>query len=488
MGETWILKPIRPCKHRKIKCGEEKPGCSNCERNGDTCDYSIVLNWQGRNRKGGPAGNMLGTSSFSTVQYRPEPKTKARKEHGDKQPGMVNSITVESSPNLVPNPTLGKRLSNYTDAGTEAPIGPQFGETPPHSAGLPPIRDIDPSLSRIRTQNAESYPSPAESNMGSPPGSSFPITPNKNCHRSSSSDPMPPPFSGSSHQQPPILQGLVGHSRQQSLEDHRAKRMRTSPVVDVFEHPKAQQQSYNADSYFTAPSYMSRPKPPGLTPVNSCSPLHVTQRIPPTPANSSGSDDHHHNYAKPSPPYTGSPNTRRVSIQSLVSGTSPAASPGDAPGDSGFQCRLIDTIGSLSKKRTYGFDHGLPDQDIPNNKDEDILSPYTPKTTAASPSSFSGMDFDFNLDGNPSEFGFLLDLPTEVQQQTQQEVKSYYSRIVKVEISTSLGPLPPELQSHQMNLLYFHHFVDHTARILVPYDCSENPFKTLLPKSMFPSF
>jgi hypothetical protein len=32
-----------------------------------------------------------------------------------------------------------------------------------------------------------------------------------------------------------------------------------------------------------------------------------------------------------------------------------------------------------------------------------------------------------------------------------------------------------------MNLLYFHHFIYHTGRILVPHDCPENPFRTVLP-------
>lgn len=33
-----------------------------------------------------------------------------------------------------------------------------------------------------------------------------------------------------------------------------------------------------------------------------------------------------------------------------------------------------------------------------------------------------------------------------------------------------------------MNLLYFHHFLNHTARILVPHDCSANPFRNILPQ------
>lgn len=36
-----------------------------------------------------------------------------------------------------------------------------------------------------------------------------------------------------------------------------------------------------------------------------------------------------------------------------------------------------------------------------------------------------------------------------------------------------------------MNLLYFHHFLNHTARILVPHDCERNPFRLILPESTF---
>ncbi|RYP54916.1 hypothetical protein DL768_000480 [Monosporascus sp. mg162] len=40
-----------PCKSRKIKCGEERPGCLNCQRTGENCDYSIRLNWDGHRGK-----------------------------------------------------------------------------------------------------------------------------------------------------------------------------------------------------------------------------------------------------------------------------------------------------------------------------------------------------------------------------------------------------------------------------------------------------
>ncbi len=38
---------------------------------------------------------------------------------------------------------------------------------------------------------------------------------------------------------------------------------------------------------------------------------------------------------------------------------------------------------------------------------------------------------------------------------------------------------------NKMNLLYFHHFINHTARILVPHDCEKNPFRQILPGSEY---
>lgn len=61
----------------------------------------------------------------------------------------------------------------------------------------------------------------------------------------------------------------------------------------------------------------------------------------------------------------------------------------------------------------------------------------------------------------------------------------YYSFPVHINIPRNLTPLPAQLLDYPMNLLYFHHFLNHTARILVPHDCSDNPFRMVLPSSEF---
>ena len=54
---------------------------------------------------------------------------------------------------------------------------------------------------------------------------------------------------------------------------------------------------------------------------------------------------------------------------------------------------------------------------------------------------------------------------------------------IDMEIPRAYLPLPDLLSAKPMNLLYFHHFINNTARILVAHDCDSNPFRTLLSAS-----
>jgi hypothetical protein len=68
------------------------------------------------------------------------------------------------------------------------------------------------------------------------------------------------------------------------------------------------------------------------------------------------------------------------------------------------------------------------------------------------------------------------------------EPDGYYGKPVPIKIPNPLLPLPGQLLANSMNLLYFHHFLNHTARILVPHDCTMNPYRTVLPNSKKFSF
>lgn len=108
-----------------------------------------------------------------------------------------------------------------------------------------------------------------------------------------------------------------------------------------------------------------------------------------------------------------------------------------------------------------GLDRGLPDLDLPRNDDSAAIQ----------------IDLSNNEEFiSNSDVGSKLNLNDGI---------SYYSQPVPVSIPRSLGPLPAFLSDNLMNKLYFHHFLNHTARILVAHDCSHNPFREILPQSTY---
>ncbi|KAF2280749.1 C6 zinc finger domain-containing protein [Westerdykella ornata] len=114
---------------------------------------------------------------------------------------------------------------------------------------------------------------------------------------------------------------------------------------------------------------------------------------------------------------------------------------------------------------TYGYDRGCPDLDIPKNDDDNAITMFTPPSET--------MDYE---DGGP--YGIA-----ETRAKHMAFSKGgYYANPVPIVIPKSLEPLPPLLVENPMNLIYFHHFLNHTARILVPHDCEKNPFRHILPE------
>ena len=88
---------------------------------------------------------------------------------------------------------------------------------------------------------------------------------------------------------------------------------------------------------------------------------------------------------------------------------------------------------------------------------------------------FHGLDVNF-IDRDIQ----LGDIPGE-------ETKlNHYSSKIAYEIPKSLNSLPDALSKNTINFLYFHHFINHTSKLLVTHDCMNNPFKTILPQSKRP--
>jgi hypothetical protein len=119
----------------------------------------------------------------------------------------------------------------------------------------------------------------------------------------------------------------------------------------------------------------------------------------------------------------------------------------------------------------YGLDSGRPDRDLTLNNDHaaidinstvDKVSSQSRNRESFSPTSFPGF--------------------SGVQ---KSDFSGYYASPVPINIPRYLSPLPSSLLKNPINLLYFHHFLNHTSKMLVPHDCDNNPFVSVLPSSKF---
>ncbi|KAF5866193.1 hypothetical protein ETB97_000728 [Aspergillus alliaceus] len=120
----------------------------------------------------------------------------------------------------------------------------------------------------------------------------------------------------------------------------------------------------------------------------------------------------------------------------------------------------------------YGLDCGRPDLDLNRNDDH------------------SAIDINYALDLINSQIESSLtskdhsedpSTPSSKQNSLDGTRYAYYASPVPINIPRYLSPLPPTLVQTPINLMYFHHFINHTARMLVPHDCGDNPFISVLP-------
>ena len=184
-----------------------------------------------------------------------------------------------------------------------------------------------------------------------------------------------------------------------------------------------------------------------------------------TPALSTTSVDYSLSMPAKPPPIQDNHEIRRLSVKSLLSDDF------EQP-DSGRES--INPPCPLDSYLYFGVDRGLPDLDLPRNNDAIALNGLTPALSMPSRDEPSDEANDLYA---PIESWFGL-----YNANTAHREGDYYAKPVSVFLSKSLGTLPSTLQSNPMNLLYFHHFLNHTARLLVPHDCTQNPFRTILTK------
>jgi len=115
----------------------------------------------------------------------------------------------------------------------------------------------------------------------------------------------------------------------------------------------------------------------------------------------------------------------------------------------------------------YGLDCGRPDLDLNKNDDH------------------AAIDVNRALQLINPHWHSQRDIEPEISfaQELKSKNRTYYDSPVPVDIPRYLSPLPMNLLKNPINLMYFHHFLNHTAKMLVPHDCEDNPFVSVLPSS-----
>ncbi|KAF7589984.1 hypothetical protein BBP40_003476 [Aspergillus hancockii] len=119
----------------------------------------------------------------------------------------------------------------------------------------------------------------------------------------------------------------------------------------------------------------------------------------------------------------------------------------------------------------YGLDCGRPDSDLNKNDDHSAIDINYALDLINSQNESSAVSKDGPDGSSPSDLQSSLDCTRY----------AYYETPVPINIPRYLSPLPPSLVQTPINLMYFHHFINHTARMLVPHDCGNNPFVSVLP-------
>lgn len=525
-----MLTSSRPCKAKKVKCGEEKPSCLNCQRQGEACDYSIRLNWDGRTkRKAGsrtpepsfvvhgslPSASPAATSrplSFTTSTGQDSSTTldTVKKEkygkakHGElgaQSPGTESLLKQysdhpvlgrqKSSPVSLgncPTPTITPSTAGITGALSGAGHDGNLSSSNSDSPSVLEVIEHAPELAGLRRQGrlptapsepfaaypANMLPSPEHSTLDSSGlNNKSALNPTATVQPSPMASMLPP-----YHRPPQTTHSDSRRDRDYTLSpENRAKRIRLSPLSgsallagDM--GPYAHDTSTLPQAPITQMKFVA--------PVPPSNPFHTNIGTPLTPATSStASEDLHQRISAETSPLAHhiSPDLRRLSVNSLLSG--PA---GDglhtvthAERVSTISAYPVPDIGTDTV--TYGLDRGFPDLDVSKNDDINALNGMSPATVNDNMEVMVQNQFgdDFYV---PTEFGFGLQAKDTVFAKG-----GYYAKPVPVKIPRSLEPLPATLLQNPMNLLYFHHFLNHTARILVPHDCSENPFRKILPQS-----
>ena len=386
------LSNCRPCKTRKVKCDETKPACNNCAKQGEVCDYSIRLNWEGRGQK------------------------KAEKERAGYGQIIFEATASEGSPSSVGSAGLrgGIRGQSHHDHS-----GFSHGEYRPDGSSIGSLRQ------HTGTPTYGTLYQPNDTQRTSHPPSSIEEGNYVQAKRPNSE----PPFFEEHYAQSynDLAQSPRPHERAQRI---RSAGLRSYTSEMLTPQTVASDSLYDARSYTSSPSSMSRPFSSG--------PL-----LSPTSATN---DEYQSPYTSGSVTLMQESSDARLSINSLLSNRPVSqpylTHPRTPRSNSDNQDAAIQYRDIYTDHTTWGIDRGNRDLDYGKNDDANAISPTSSMTGREHLSMI--LNDENTLGGTQSSVGS----PRMVSEEA-----AYYKKPVPINIPKLLEPLPPLLLENPMNLL-----------------------------------
>ncbi|KAK3945264.1 fungal-specific transcription factor domain-containing protein [Diplogelasinospora grovesii] len=409
------------CKRKKIKCDETHPTCSNCRKTDEACDYSIRLNWDGR-RKKHPAD--------ATAKFSPHLQTTPRSA----------SATLGSTPQ--PGFAVFSIRDHVAQRQQASPESPSL-----QSLGLV-------ASAQIPRDHVSSVFLPGPS-AGGPPGTEDPGIQGHGSFLAYGSG--QPPIHSPIHS--PDWAGALQFEFYQPPHMRRARYDGEALTLDSFSRLGASNSTSATGSTVATPRFQSVPS-------------MLSMGSPDTPSSSSlpYSEDEYSSVKQENYAFTPSPKLARLSVHSLLPSPAVPSSPWNTGSpELGRGYVWPDTPPETSGlARRYGVDHGLHDPDFDNADDEQPISWASPVITGEFPEAMADADDKDKVPWDPASC---------------ERAPRDHDEDLPIVIPIELSPLPPKLRRNDWNMLYFNHFLHHTARVLVPHDDPQsNPFRTILPR------
>ncbi|CAI7604671.1 unnamed protein product [Penicillium pancosmium] len=415
-----------PCKARKVKCGEEKPICLNCQRQGESCDYSVRLNWGGRTKRAsvdspnsqssGYGGTLIGFDPIPTSAAKPIqlPTPGSNPPSSD---GFVNFRTGDlGSPGAI-------------SPGTNTHLG--IFDSPKPQSGSEGINS--PSQAELQFSSAWADHSPMATAGSSGPMSGYPFGPSFHGSFSAAAD------------QGVGLRSLSAFAFHANSVSQPESFLRDS--ADETNHPSDHHQSGNHANHglgFSINDMEHRDDQP--RDISSHGDILALLGSHELTGGSHATESQMHG---------------QKGLHSFHQPDEEHAVRESFLAQSKWQAYLT------SVTDNYGMDSGRPDRDLALNNDHAAIDINSALDSIATKSR-SGDS------ASPS-------VPWASPATQNADYGGYYASPVPINIPRYLSPLPRTLLDNPINLMYFHHFLNHTSRMLVPHDCENNPFLSVLP-------